>query len=136
MKRQNPFIFLLSEGKKLRENAQSNNYNFETSGEEDPEISEEEYLQKLKEIRMMNARERKRLYEKYGKVRSSLQAAISLNNSEIISGDSKTKPESLSNKTRTKLLQIPGEGKTLDFHPRARSAREVYKLLCCCCPFS
>ena len=35
-------------------------------------MSEEEYLQKLKEIRMMNAQERRHLYEKYGRARSNL----------------------------------------------------------------
>ena len=57
LKRQNPFIQLLTEGKKLREQKP---------------LSEEEYLQKLQEIRMLNANERKYLYEKYGRARSSL----------------------------------------------------------------
>ena len=59
MKRQNPFIQLLTEGKKLRE-------------QKPLEFTEEEYLQKLKEIQMLNANERKYLYEKYGRARSSL----------------------------------------------------------------
>ena len=59
MKRQNPFIQLLTEGKKLRE-------------QKPLEFTEEEYLQKLQEIRMLNANERKYLYEKYGRARSSL----------------------------------------------------------------
>ena len=59
LKRQNPFIQLLTEGKKLRE-------------QKPLEFTEEEYLQKLKEIQMLNANERKYLYEKYGRARSSL----------------------------------------------------------------
>ena len=59
LKRQNPFIQLLTEGKKLRE-------------QKPLELTEEEYLQKLKEIQMLNANERKYLYEKYGRARSSL----------------------------------------------------------------
>ena len=43
-----------------------------TSTETNTEMSEEEYLQKLKEIRMMNAQERRHLYEKYGRARSNL----------------------------------------------------------------
>ena len=59
-KRQNPFIQLLTEGKKLRENAKEKDW------------SDEEYLEKLKEIRQMNAKEKRLLYEKYGRARSSL----------------------------------------------------------------
>ena len=71
LKRQNPFIQLLTEGKKLREQTtQTTNTN--------TELSEEEYLQKLKEIRMMNAQERKHLYEKYGRARSNLEADTKL----------------------------------------------------------
>ena len=66
MKRQNPFIQLLTEGKKLREQTT------QTSNNNQTELSEEEYLEKLKEIRMMNAQERKHLYEKYGRARSGL----------------------------------------------------------------
>ena len=56
-KRQNPFIQLLTEGKKLRENAKEKDW------------SDEEYLAKLKEIRQMNAKEKRLLYEKYGRAR-------------------------------------------------------------------
>jgi hypothetical protein len=71
LKRQNPFIQLLTEGKKLRDNnVSSSSKNPLQNGEE---ISEEEYLEKLKEIRMMNAKDRKQLYEKYGRARSSLE---------------------------------------------------------------
>ena len=66
LKRQNPFIQLLTEGKKLREQTTQTNTN------NNAELSEEEYLEKLKEIRMMNAQERKHLYEKYGRARSGL----------------------------------------------------------------
>lgn len=65
LKRQNPFIQLLTEGKKLREKAE--------------ECSEDEYLKRLKEIRMMNAKERRHLYEKYGRARSSVARIDNLN---------------------------------------------------------
>ena len=67
LKRQNPFIQLLTEGKKLREQTTQTTTNCNNT-----ELSEEEYLEKLKEIRMMNAQERKHLYEKYGRARSGL----------------------------------------------------------------
>ena len=53
LKRQNPFIQLLTEGKKLREQTTQTNTNCNNT-----ELSEEEYLEKLKEIRMMNAQVR------------------------------------------------------------------------------
>ena len=73
-KRQNPFIQLLTEGKKLRENAR------------DKEWSDEEYLAKLKEIRQMNAKEKRLLYEKYGRARSSL-AKVEMEAAKIKSGN-------------------------------------------------
>lgn len=48
---------MLTEGKKLRENAKEKDW------------SDEEYLAKLKEIRQMNAKEKRLLYEKYGRAR-------------------------------------------------------------------
>ena len=76
-KRQNPFIQLLTEGKKLRENAR------------DKEWSDEEYLAKLKEIRQMNAKEKRLLYEKYGRARSSL-AKVEMEAAKIKSGNGNT----------------------------------------------
>ncbi len=76
MKRQNPFIQLLTEGKKLRENQKQE----QEPAEHEPELSETEYLEKLQEICMMNAQERKHLYEKYGRARSSLAKFTEQNN--------------------------------------------------------
>ena len=61
------------------------------------ELSEEEYLQKLKEIRMMNAQERKHLYEKYGRARSNLER----NNKKMSSGSAGEKVATLGEKMAT-----------------------------------